>query len=151
MTGHGRQERIEEVKKAAGTLIVFMEQARYSTDQGQRTATEIEQIIARLEAALKGAFAFLNGDGQDALLLIIRQSEQFGIQSARMSEIAREARQLAERHEQQAKALIAVSGTAVSNSTAAYQLAYTLLEKQSNYRSVRLSGSPSSNCALTAI
>ncbi|XP_043231746.1 laminin subunit gamma-1-like [Amphibalanus amphitrite] len=129
------QERIEVVKREAGTLLVFIDQSRLVTGQCDRTITEAEQIIARLEAALKGAFAYLNGEGQDALLLAIKQSQQFGLQSAQMSQIAREARQLAERHEQEAKALISRTGLAVSNSTAAYQLAYTLLEQQTNYSS----------------
>ena len=129
-----RQERIEEVRKSAGSLLVYLEQARPLAGQCERTISEAERLLARLQASLRAALAFLTGAGQEALLRAIEQSKQFGLQSARMSEIAREARRRAERHELDAKALVALSATAESNATAAYKLANTLFEQQTNYR-----------------
>jgi len=129
------QERIEEVKKVAGTIIIQIVAGRVHASQGQQTVEEIERILRRAEAALRETELYVETDGAEALRRAIEQSKQFGLTSARMSEIARQARLLAEEHERQARAMTGLAQSATSNASAAYELAYELVRQQQNFSS----------------
>lgn len=128
------QERVEEVKKVAGSIISFIEKARPNAEDSVSIISEVEQIVQRIETSLRQTLLFLQNEGADALRRTVEQNKQFGLQSARMSQIAREARQHADRHDTEAQRLETLSNAAVSNATAAYQLAYQLVQGQRDFR-----------------
>ena len=102
--------------------------------QGERNTSEAEQLLSRLEQTVRDTISFLELDGADALARAVEQSKQFGIQSSRMSEIAREARGLADEHETQAQNVTDTAAFAVGNATLAYDLALNVIAQQRNFR-----------------
>ncbi|XP_037079278.1 laminin subunit gamma-1-like [Pollicipes pollicipes] len=127
------QERLDEVKQLAGKIATHMEETRVLSVQGERNTSEAQQLMERLEQVVRETQLFLERDGADALRRAVEQSKQFGIQSGRMSEIAREARGLADQHELSADQVADVADAAVTNATAAYDLAYRVIEQQRNF------------------
>ncbi|KAF0314250.1 Laminin subunit gamma-1 [Amphibalanus amphitrite] len=125
--------RLDEVRELAGQIVTHTEQARLVAGQGERNVSDVEQLLDRLDKTVKETLEFLERDGADALSRAVEQSKQFGIQSGRMSEIAREARRLADQHEAQAANVSATAVSAVNNATDAYELARQAVGQQRNF------------------
>lgn len=90
------QKRLEEVRKTTGVISTKADDARAIGQLAERNTTIAEDIIKRALEALNGARKFLETEGLSALEKAVERSEKFGQQSERMSEIAREARTLAD-------------------------------------------------------
>lgn len=127
------QERLDEVKVTAGSIVSYMGEARRVAAQGERNVSDAEQLLDRIEKEAREVQRFLEQDGADALRRAIEQSKQFGIQSERMSEIARESRGLADQHEGAAAIVQEVAAAALANASAAYDLAYEVIGQQRNF------------------
>ncbi|XP_071512701.1 laminin subunit gamma-1 isoform X2 [Panulirus ornatus] len=97
---------------------------------GQFNITQAEGIIQRAQKALTDAQLYLDVQGNDALAKALDRSNQFGQQSARMSQIAREARLLADGQEDEAKSIEQVAYDARNTSNEAYLLARKALDDQ---------------------
>ncbi|KAG8233283.1 hypothetical protein J437_LFUL013627 [Ladona fulva] len=82
-------EVLHEAEKERNEVLI-------NTDQADRNASLAEEAIERLRDDLKNALDLLQTEGAEALQKANERSEKFGQQSEQMSEIAREARQLAD-------------------------------------------------------
>lgn len=122
--------RIAKVQETAGRIIEQLENIGVIADQGEQNITLAEEIIQRATEALNQARRYLETEGQSALAKAKQRSDKFGQQSERMSEIAREARTIADRHEDEAKAIEDLAREANATSEEAYRLAKDAIETQ---------------------
>ncbi|XP_035213490.1 laminin subunit gamma-1-like [Stegodyphus dumicola] len=122
------QRRLEDVQKSAGVVMGKLDDARYLGSLGANNITIAEEFIKRALDALNSARKYLETEGYSALEKAIEKSEKFGQQSERMSEIAREARHLADEHEKEANDIINLAYDARNLSLQAYEKAKHALE-----------------------
>ncbi|GFG33810.1 hypothetical protein Cfor_03510 [Coptotermes formosanus] len=132
-------ERLEELQKrfdAVGELTNQTNQLTYrteqSTAQGIGNVTLAEETIEKAFESLKDTMDYVQTDGSAALKKAMERSEQFGQTSSQMSEIAREARALAEKQEKEADDIQLIAARAVNTSTSAYELARDAIKQQQN-------------------
>ncbi|KAK3862970.1 hypothetical protein Pcinc_031206 [Petrolisthes cinctipes] len=124
------KQQINEVQKQLSRIWKAVGRGSGMARQGEQNITQAEDIIQEAREALSNAQAYLDIQGNDALDRAIDRSNQFGQQSARMSEIAREARLLAERQEESAKAIEDIGYEARNTSSEAYQRARKAVNDQ---------------------
>ena len=103
---------------------------------GESNITQAEDIIQRCSDALRDAEIYLDVQGTTALNTARDRSNQFGIQSARMSQIAREARQLADKQEDEAEHIEKIASEAETTSKKAYELYRKAQDDQLNITKV---------------
>lgn len=132
-------ERLEELQKrfdAVGELTnqtnQLTDRTAWSTAQGIGNVTLAEETIEKAFESLKDTMDYVQTDGSAALRKAMERSEQFGQTSSQMSEIAREARALAEKQEKEADDIQLVAARAVNTSTSAYELARDAIKQQQN-------------------
>ncbi|XP_069161690.1 laminin subunit gamma-1 isoform X3 [Procambarus clarkii] len=132
-------QHIEELEKRINDVKELLNGIRRAVSRGAGLAllgefniTQAEDIIQRAREALTNAQVYLDVQGNDALSTAFDRSNQFGQQSARMSEIAREARLLADEQEDEAESIEQVAYDARNTSSDAYLLARKALDEQRN-------------------
>ncbi|XP_069688400.1 laminin subunit gamma-1 [Periplaneta americana] len=132
-------ERLEELRKRFDAVGELTEQTNESTEKSAQSTklgignvTQAEDIIEKASEALKDTMDYLQTDGSAALLKAMERSEQFGQTSSQMSEIAREARVLAEQQEKEADDIQLIAAKAVNTSTEAFELARDAIKQQLN-------------------
>lgn len=141
-TGSGDKsvlERLSELNKRLVNVENLLKQVDTATQEALQVnslsdvnVTQAEEIIESAQEMLKEASDYLQTDGYSALEKAQERSKQFGQQSDQMSEIAREARVLAEKQEEEAKNIEDLSKKALNNSEAAYALAREALDLKGN-------------------
>lgn len=89
-------KRLQDIRKTSGVIANKMNDVRAIGGMGEKNITIAEEIIERALEALNNARKYLETEGLSALEKAIDRSEKSGQQSEKMSEIAREARQLAD-------------------------------------------------------
>jgi len=132
-------ERLEELQKrfdAVGELTNqtnrLTDKTAHSTALGIGNVTLAEETIERAFESFKDTMDYVQTDGAAALKKAMERSEEFGQHSSKMSEIAREARALAEKQEKEADDIQLVAARAVNTSTSAYELARDAIKQQQN-------------------
>ncbi|KAB7502509.1 Laminin subunit gamma-1 [Armadillidium nasatum] len=130
------QDRISKVRGLLQDIKNFIEEGEHYSSQGERNVTEAEMLISNARDALRDAQIYLDVEGNRALDKAVDRSNQFGQQSARMSEIAREARQLADKQEDDAKSITQLAYDARNISHDAHNLARKAIEDQNNITQV---------------
>ncbi|KAG1663944.1 Laminin subunit gamma-1 [Nymphon striatum] len=124
------KERILAVQKTAQEINEKILTANEESMNGIQNVTSAELVIGRAQDALANAKSYLETEGTDALIKAKERSEKFGQQSNRMSEIAREARQLADQQETESKEIDGVANDALNTSSEAYRLAREAIDQQ---------------------
>jgi laminin gamma 1 len=124
------KDRIRRVQETAGRIAEQSEHIGSSAAYGTQNITLAEQIIDRANEALAQARRFLDSEGMSALEKAQQRSDRFGQQSARMSEIARESRTIADRHEGEATDIENTSREALNTSDTAFRLANDAIATQ---------------------
>uniref|UniRef100_A0A0P4W2M2 Laminin subunit gamma-1 n=1 Tax=Scylla olivacea TaxID=85551 RepID=A0A0P4W2M2_SCYOL len=101
---------IEELEERIGTVVKLLKEIRTAIGlgsdlavQGKFNITQAEGIIQRAQEALRNAQLYLDVQGNEALSRALASSEGFGQQSERMTQIASEARTLADKQEDEAE------------------------------------------------
>lgn len=130
------QERIAKVRGLLRDINDFVSEGGLHSNQGEGNVTEAEILISNAREALRDAQVYLDVEGNRALDKAVDRSNQFGQQSARMSEIAREGRQLADKHETDAKSITQLAYDARNTSHDAHNLARKAIEDQNNITQV---------------
>ena len=102
--------------------------------QGEKNISMAEEVIDQAHEALGSAKRVLDTDAAGALEKARERSKRFGMQSQRMTEIAHEARLLADRHEKEAIEVEEFARSAVATSESAYKLAMDAIQMQENNR-----------------
>lgn len=103
---------IEELEERIGTVMKLLKEIRIAIGlgsdlalQGEFNITQAEGIIQRAQEALRNAQLYLDVQGNEALRRALESSEGFGQQSERMTQIASEARTLADKQEDEAESI----------------------------------------------
>ncbi|KAJ9596346.1 hypothetical protein L9F63_012621, partial [Diploptera punctata] len=132
-------ERLEDLRARFNAVGEMIEQANrspekgaQSTEEGRGNVTLAEEIIEKALESIKDTMDYILTDGSTALVKAMERSEQFGQTSTQMSEIAREARALAEKQEKEADEIQLIAAKAVNTSTEAYELARNAIKQQQN-------------------
>ena len=81
----------------AGEIETRPQSSRLASQSGTGNLTLAEASIERARDMFKSGQRYLEAEGADALTRAIQRSEKFGQQSERMSQIARDARQAADK------------------------------------------------------
>ncbi|KAI1289518.1 Laminin subunit gamma-1 [Halotydeus destructor] len=102
--------------------------------QGEVNISATEELIDQAQQTLANARRVLESEGRSALEKARERSKKFGQQSLRMSEIARQARQLADQHDTEAGEIEKVALEAFNTSSEAHRLAYDAIQTQDNNR-----------------
>ncbi|XP_066981652.1 laminin subunit gamma-1 isoform X2 [Macrobrachium rosenbergii] len=123
-------ERISGVQDLLARIREALTKGSIFANQGEVNITQAEDIIQRAREALSNAQIYLDVQGMDALNKAVDRSNQFGQQSARMSEIAREARLLADEHEKDADNIEGIAYEARNTSSEAHALARKAIDDQ---------------------
>ena len=103
-------------------------------NQGVRNITLAEEIIDRASELLSSAQKVLDHEGQNALSKASERSKKFGQQSERMTEIAKQARLLANKYEDESIAIEKLAKEAFSTAEDAYKLALDAIQAQKTNR-----------------
>ncbi|XP_067121237.1 laminin subunit gamma-1 [Centruroides vittatus] len=119
---------IDEIKKTSGKIAGKIKDI--DVISGERNISLAEEIIERAKEALTAARRLLETEGLSALQEAKERSDQFGQQSERMSQIAREARQLADDHMNEANLITEFANDALNTSSEAYRLAKDAIDSQ---------------------
>jgi laminin gamma 1 len=109
-----------------------VQQCNKNAMQSETNLTFTEDTIERAQEALKNAQRFLDSDGKEALERAQEKSIQQGQQRNLMSELARQARLLAEEHEEEALKMEKIGAAALNTSKEAYDLAWNSINQQRN-------------------
>ncbi|ODN05380.1 Laminin subunit gamma-1 [Orchesella cincta] len=132
-------EKVNELKDRVKALDQTAKQIRQSLQKCDASAEECntnlntaEETLGRANEALKAAQRFLDSDGKEALEKAQEKSEEHGQQRNLMSELARQARLLAEEHEEEAQKMEKIGAAAVNTSNEAYKVAWDSLGQQRN-------------------
>jgi len=120
-------------------IIDYSKIRRESLNEGYKTAADsslnltiAEDTVMRAEEALKNAQRFLDTEGQEALERALEKATEYGQQSNLVSEMATQARRLADEHEEEAQKIEKIGLAAVNTSEAAYDLARNSYDQQRN-------------------
>lgn len=123
-------KRIEDIKKTSGRIAEKMGTIDTLSDEGKRNISIAEEIINRASDALNAARHYLETDGISALQQAKERSDKFGQQSEKMSQIAKEARRLADEHMDEANLITEFANDALNISSEAYRLARDAIDSQ---------------------
>ena len=122
-----RIRRVQETtKKINGQLDFINAHIGYGT----KNISLAEEITNSAQADLNNARSYLESDGYRSLEKAKKRSERYGHQSQRMTDIAREARTLADKHEAEAEAIIGTFKEARNVSETAYLMAKDAITTQ---------------------
>lgn len=99
-------------------------------NQGVKNISMAEEIIDKAAEILVSAQKILDVEGRNALAKASERSKKFGQQSERMTEIAKQARTLAERHEDESISIEKLAKEAFSTAEDAYKLALDAIQAQ---------------------
>ncbi|XP_046665340.1 laminin subunit gamma-1 isoform X1 [Homalodisca vitripennis] len=126
------KKRLDDVDSLIKQSDNWITQADAETKEAAINATQAEHTIEQARDVLQDALDYLQADGAVALKKAVERSKVFGQQNQQMSEIAREARNLAEQQEEHAKEIHKIAENAVNLSTQAYDIAKDAINRQKN-------------------
>ncbi|GFT98444.1 laminin subunit gamma-1 [Nephila pilipes] len=124
------RNRIKEIGQTAGKVRERLDEGEEYRRYGLDNITMAEIVIQQAKDAAIAARKYLDTQGRDAYNSALDRKDRLGQQSDRLSEIAREARQLADQQEEDAEVSDTVSNQALNTSTEAYRLARETLDSQ---------------------
>ncbi|KAL3200058.1 hypothetical protein MRX96_001267 [Rhipicephalus microplus] len=122
--------RIKKVQDIAGKIGLEISLAENIVEGAERNMTSAEAIVERIKATLMQAQKYLEDEAQNALKRALERSDRYGQQSEMMSQIARDARQLADRHESDAQEIANLAADALNTSLEARAIAEGALSTQ---------------------
>lgn len=124
------RKRINEIGETAGKVRERLNDGEEYRRHGLQNISMAENVIQQAQDAAASARKFLDVQGRDAYNSALDRKDRLGQQSKRLSEIAREARQLADQQEEDAEVSDNVSNLALNTSTEAYRLARETVDSQ---------------------
>ena len=128
----GLKARTNKVREMANDVRNRIPPIETIVEQGKGNITIAEEIIDTASEAIAAARRVLDIDGMAALDKARDRSRRFGQQSERMSDIAKQARLLADRHEEEATTTEKLAREAIATSETAYKLALDAIQTQEN-------------------
>ena len=128
------RNRAEKVRETANEVRMRIPPIELIVTQGEKNISMAEEVIDQAQETLAAARRVLDTEGMGALEKAKDRSKRFGQQSERMSEIARQARLIADRHEQEALKTEELARSSITTSENAYKLALDAIQTQENNR-----------------
>ena len=128
------RQRIDRVKQTATEITARLGPISTVIEYGGQNITIAEDLLDASQESLANAKRILDTDGKTALDKARDRSNRFGQQSERMSEIARQSRQLADRHESDTDKIEKLAREAVNTSEEANRLALDAIQTQEDNR-----------------
>ncbi|XP_023243676.1 laminin subunit gamma-1-like isoform X1 [Centruroides sculpturatus] len=122
------REKIEAVQNTAGKVSSQIPDIQKGSGEADSNITQAEDIINQIEESLRIARDYFDSRCRKALQDALDRSEEHDEQSKRMSEIAKEARVLADSHEEMAAEVKIFSDDALNISAEAFQLARSTVD-----------------------
>lgn len=115
--------RVKKIKAIADSIERYLKSTRPLLDQADGNITIAEDILKRIQDEAKKAEGYIMIEGMTALAKARERADRLGKQSQKMSEMAKESRQLADQHEQDAAEIKDLTLLAMKNTSLAYELA----------------------------
>ena len=109
-----------------------MQQCSKNTQESAHNLTASEETIKMAQETLKNAQRYVDSEGKEALERAEDKSHKQSQQISAISELARDARLLADQHEEEAVKLEKVGITARNTSLEAYNIAWDSIQQQRN-------------------
>ncbi|CAN8019241.1 unnamed protein product, partial [Ixodes persulcatus] len=122
-----RMHRVQETASKVGQETWLAEEALWAA---QSNLSQAEASVERMGTTLAQAHRFLEDEGQHALRKALERSHRFGQQSEMMSQIARDARQLADSHENDAQEIVNLAVDALNTTKEAHRIAEGAISTQ---------------------
>ncbi|KAM7303910.1 laminin subunit gamma-1 isoform X2 [Ixodes scapularis] len=122
-----RMHRVQETASKVGQETWLAEEALWAA---QSNLSQAEASVERMGTTLAQAHRFLEDEGQHALRRALERSHRFGQQSEMMSQIARDARQLADSHENDAQEIVNLAVDALNTTKEAHRIAEGAISTQ---------------------
>lgn len=126
------RDQLNEIDEVSQNVDSTAANAQKITMQGQMSIDEAEKVLDKIYEQLSEEEDYLNVDGQAALRDAQKRAEQVGQQNQEMTNIAKEARSLADLHVNEAKKIHELAELARNNSMEAYNLAKKAITMNSN-------------------
>ncbi|XP_043463177.1 laminin subunit gamma-1 [Leptopilina heterotoma] len=126
------RDELNEIEEISQNVDQTAMNAQKITMQGQMSIDEAEKVLDKIHEQLNEEEDYLNVDGQTALKDARIRAEQVGQQNQEMTNIAKEARSLADLHVNEAKKIHELAELARNNSMEAYNLAKKAITMNSN-------------------
>lgn len=130
----GLRARTQKVREMSLEVKARLSPIEKVVEQGEKNMTIAEETIDTAHEALAAARRVLDIEGMASLDKARDRSRRFGQQSERMSQIAKEARLLADRHEDEASTTEKLAREAIATSETAYKLALDAIQTQETNR-----------------
>lgn len=115
--------RVKKIKAIADSIDNYLKLTRPLLDQADGNITIAEDILKRIQDEAGKAEKYIMFEGMTALSKARERADRLGKQSQKMSEMAKESRQLADQHEQDAAKIKDLTLMAMNHSSIAYELA----------------------------
>ncbi|KAK0177645.1 hypothetical protein PV328_001679 [Microctonus aethiopoides] len=126
------RDQLNQIELVSQVVDVTAKDARITTNEGLTSIDEAENVLDKIHEQLTEAEDYLAGDGATALADAHKRAEQVGQQNQQMTEIAQEARVLADLNSNEAKKIHMLAEQARNTSLEAYNLAKKAITKYSN-------------------
>ncbi|KAH0534833.1 laminin subunit gamma-1 [Cotesia glomerata] len=126
------RDQLNQIEKISQSVDVTAQDAKRKTNEGLTSIEEAESVLDKIHEQLTEAEDYLATDGATALSDAKKRAEQVGQQNQQMTEIAQEARILADLNIKEAKKIHLLSEQAKNTSLEAYNLAKKTITKYSN-------------------
>lgn len=114
--------RLKRINSSALVVEKHLNNSRPNLDEADANITIAEDILERIKEEVKKANRIIDIDGMAALERARQRADKLGQQSRQMAEMAKESRQLADQHENDADKIRDLTIQALNYSTLAYEL-----------------------------
>ncbi|XP_034942261.1 laminin subunit gamma-1 [Chelonus insularis] len=126
------RDQLNQIEKVSQGVDVTAQDARRTTNEGLTSIEEAESVLDKIHEQLTEAEDYLATEGATALEDARKRAEQVGQQNQQMTEIAQEARLLADLNVNEAKKIHILAEQAKNTSLDAYNLAKKAITRYSN-------------------
>ena len=123
------RQRVKKVTSIRDSITQLPEIERW-IHLAQSNSTNVHALLSRVAGGVADARAFLDKQAGGALVQAWERSRQYGQQSQRLSEIARESRLLAEEHGTDGMEIFRLATASLNTSQTAYRLAKDAISTQ---------------------
>ncbi|XP_012268511.2 laminin subunit gamma-1 [Athalia rosae] len=126
------RDKLNEIERLSREVDSTASDANKTTDEGRLSIEEAETVLDNIHDQLNRAEAYLATEGRTALNEARNRAEQVGQQNQQMTEIAQDARVLADINTNEAKKIHQLAETARNTTLKAYNLAKQAIYKNAN-------------------
>lgn len=131
--------RVKKIKGITDGINKYLKSTRPMLTEAGANVTIAEDILRRIQEEAKKAERHIMTEGMTALNKARDRADRLGKQSQKMSEMAKESRQLADQHEQDAAKIRELTLAAMNHTSIAYELAKdAALTQEANAKNIAM-------------